>query len=268
MRDQHVHSPYCPHGSTDTLEAYVHNAKKHNLREISFTEHAPLPQGFIDPTPLKDSAMSWSDLPQYLKAVQLIKEKYKRDIKVNVGLEIDYIEGFEHETRAFLDEYGLLLDDSILSVHFIKKENNYYCIDYSEDNFHTIIQQYGNIRFVYDKYFDTLKKSILSDLGPYKPTRIGHITLVEKFKKKYPAPFELSSYSNTILDLIVQKKYSLDYNGAGIVKPLCGETYPPLSIATEAAKRKIPLIYGSDAHSAKDLMQGYAFINSNLLIEN
>jgi histidinol-phosphatase (PHP family) len=67
------------------------------------------------------------------------------------------------------------------------------------------------------------------------------------------------------LDNIADKGYELDYNGAGFTKPLCLDSYPPASIALEAHKRKIPLVYGSDAHSAKGLMQGYLKLERALL---
>jgi histidinol-phosphatase (PHP family) len=120
-----------------------------------------------------------------------------------------------------------------------------------------MIHVFGGVNKIYDAYFSTLHKSIESDLGKYNPHRIGHITLVEKFKRKYPNQQPIHHYTNPILDAIAAKGYELDYNGAGFVKPLCLDSYPPQSVAIEATKRKIPLIYGSDAHSIKGLAQGY-----------
>lgn len=263
--DKHVHTPFCPHGSTDSLERYIEQAIALNYREISFTEHAPLPKNFIDPTPEKDSAMPLDQLHAYLEELGRLKTYYSSALKVNIGLEVDFIEGYEEETTEFLDEHGPLLDDSILSVHFLWSGEAYYCMDYSEDTFEEMIQIFGGLSKVYVAYFSTLKKSIVTDLGKYKPCRIGHITLVEKFKRKFPNEQGLSGYVLPILDIIADKRYELDYNGAGFTKPLCLDSYPPASIASEAYKRKIPLVYGSDAHSTKGLMQGYQQLERNLL---
>jgi histidinol-phosphatase (PHP family) len=65
--DFHVHTNYCPHGSEDKMELYVQAAIKKGLRFLSFTEHAPLPSGFIDPAPGRDSAMQWENVPAYLQ---------------------------------------------------------------------------------------------------------------------------------------------------------------------------------------------------------
>ena len=254
--DGHVHSPYCPHGTNDSFELYIEHAIKNNLSAISFTEHAPLPRNFIDPTPLKDSAMKWEDLPNYLGNLQLLKTKYKEKISIYIGLEVDYIEGFETETTELLNEVGPLLDDSILSVHFLKKNNTYSCVDYSPEVFKTMIAEYGSIEALYSHYFETVKKSIEANLGIFKPKRIGHITLVHKFQKKYKPKEDFTGEILRLLDCISVHKLMLDYNSAGFSKPLCLETYPPDWVIDEAIKRKIPLIYGSDAHSAKGILLG------------
>ena len=41
MKDGHIHTPYCPHGTDDKFEQYVEKAIKVGLDEISFTEHFP-----------------------------------------------------------------------------------------------------------------------------------------------------------------------------------------------------------------------------------
>ncbi|MDX5476505.1 MAG: histidinol-phosphatase HisJ [Bacillaceae bacterium] len=265
MKDKHIHTLYCPHGTRDTLEQYVEQAIKLKYDDISFTEHAPLPISFTDPTPHKDSAMSWNDLSFYLEDINKLKKLYKGTLTIHCGLEVDFIEGYEEETKKFLNEYGNLLDDSILSVHFLLKEAKYYCIDYSEKQFGEIVEIYGGLDEIYKAYFETVKSSIMYDLGKYKPKRIGHITLVEKFKLLYPFSGDLLQLVLPLLDLIQKQEMQLDYNGAGVNKRYCQDTYPPEYIAKEAAKRKIPLIYGSDAHNAQDLGQGLERINKQLL---
>lgn len=99
--DYHVHTPFCPHGSNDKWENYIIKAIEAGLKEISFTEHAPLPRTFIDPVPDQDSSMSYSKLDQYFKVGQQLKVAYKNKIKVNIGFEVDYIEGYEKEITDF-----------------------------------------------------------------------------------------------------------------------------------------------------------------------
>ncbi|MDF1508719.1 histidinol-phosphatase HisJ [Robertmurraya sp. DFI.2.37] len=257
VKNGHIHTPFCPHGTKDALQDYIEKAIQLGFTEISFTEHAPLPDGFTDPTPNQDSAMKLEKIEEYLQSIHTLKLAYKGSIRINCGLEVDYIEGFEKETAAFLNLYGHRLDDAILSVHFLKYGANYDCLDYSPDAFADMVDKYGSLQAIYQNYYRTLRKSIDADLGPYKPRRIGHMTLVKKFQRKFPYIDEPKQELLEILDAVKEKDYELDYNGAGTAKPLCRETYPPEWVAKEAIKRGIPLIYGSDAHQVKELKQGY-----------
>ncbi|HZG74053.1 MAG TPA: histidinol-phosphatase HisJ [Chondromyces sp.] len=263
--DGHIHTPYCPHGTNDSFKAYVERAIQLGFKKITFTEHAPLPKSFEDSTPTKDSGMKQQLLEAYLGDLNMLKKQYAKDITIGIGLEVDFIEGFEEETKSFLNEYGPLLDDSILSVHFLRHQQNWHCLDYSSELFGEITELFGSVAAVYEKYFQTVAQSIKADLGPYKPRRIGHITLVKKFQKQYSCPSSFQKEIKDLLHLIKREGYELDYNGAGVVKPLCGETYPPADIAREAFEMGIPLVYGSDAHQAGDLGQGLEQIDQHLV---
>lgn len=254
--DGHVHTPFCPHGSSDTLEMYIERAISLGIKGITFTEHAPLPKNFIDPAPTKDSAMFYEDLGAYFDQVNKLKNYYKKEITINTGLEIDYIDGFEQETSQFLREVWPELDDAILSVHFLEIEGNYYCMDYDENVFKDMVERSGGLSAVYSHYFQTVNQSILHSFGKFQPNRIGHITLAKKFQTYFPADFSYEDQIYEILKNMSERNMSLDYNGAGAVKPYCLEPYPPDWVIKEAQKRKIPLVYGSDAHSAKGLGQG------------
>ncbi|PWA11150.1 histidinol-phosphatase [Pueribacillus theae] len=255
--DGHVHTPFCPHGTADPFEEYIEKAISLGLKGMTFTEHAPLPYGFTDPTPEQDSGMKSEELLPYFETLKQLQSKYKHQITINIGLEVDYIEEFERETRELLDEWGDYLDDAILSVHFLKNNEKYFCLDFSPEMFEELAEEAGSISKVYEAYYKTVEKAILSDLGVNKPKRIGHLTLIRKFQKKFPVE---KTYEETVvhlLDLMKRKHYELDYNGAGFSKPLCKEPYPPAWVINEAVKRNIPLIYGSDAHSVKGMAQGF-----------
>lgn len=257
LKDGHVHTPFCPHGTKDEFVEYIDRAISLGFKEITFTEHAPLPEGFYDTTPAQDSGMKNEELEDYFNVISQLKEKYRDRIVVNCGLEVDYIEGYEKETATFLDQIGDKLDDAILSVHFLRFGDSYDCLDYSPEFFEKMIQKYGSINAIYQNYFRTLLKSVHANLGVYKPKRIGHITLVRKFHRRFPTNYDYRYEIVEILKCMKEYGYEMDYNGAGMNKPLCRETYPPQSIAKEAIKLGIPLIYGSDAHQVKELRQGF-----------
>lgn len=263
-KDGHIHTPFCPHGTSDSFSQYIEKAIQNGFQEITFTEHAPLPSNFIDPTPDKDSGMDYKSLEAYLTELNELKKQYKQDIVISTGLEIDYITGFETETTDFLDTYGSYLDDSILSVHFLPFQDQYVCIDFSKEVYLNFVKKLGSPMSVYKLYYKTVMDSITSDLGKYKPKRIGHITLVHKFQH---ALSEIVDDHEDILGILIEMKnryIELDANSAGFAKPFCKESYPPIPYISLAKELGIPIVFGSDAHQAKDLHQYYQCF-SNIL---
>lgn len=256
-RDGHIHTPFCPHGTPDALDAYIEKAILSGFSDISFTEHAPLPPSFTDTTPMKDSGMDMEVLPLYLDAVAKAKDAYKNDIRIRVGLEVDFIEGYEAETRTFLDSVGPSLDDAILSVHFLKAGPHYYCLDYSKEVFMDLARAAGSVEAAYDLYYDTVEASIDADLGPYKPKRIGHPTLAHKFQLAHGAAVDDGDRIKGVLEHMAHAGFELDANSAGYSKPDCLEPYPPLKWLAYAEALRIPLVFGSDAHSVNGLHKDY-----------
>lgn len=256
-KDGHIHSPFCPHGTSDAFELYIEKAIENQFTHITFTEHAPLPTNFVDPTPDKDSGMKPKDLTTYIETLKKLKEHYAKDITINIGLEIDYIIGYETETRALLDIVGPSLDDSILSVHFLKFNDSYTCIDFSEEVYLDFAQKIGGINEMYNLYYDTVIKSIEANLGRFKPRRIGHPTLIHKFQLAHGEQIEDGDRIKEILQLMKDKNYELDVNSAGLSKTFCKEPYPPLPMIEYARSIELPIVFGSDAHCVKDLHQHY-----------
>ena len=100
-----------------------------------------LPANFVDPTPEKDSGMKPELLSTYIETLSQLKQQYKKDINIHIGLEVDYIVGYEKETKKFLNMLALLLMMRSLSVHFLKWKDEYVCIDYSETEFYEICRK-------------------------------------------------------------------------------------------------------------------------------
>ncbi|GEK35532.1 histidinol-phosphatase HisJ [Kurthia sibirica] len=255
IRDAHIHSPFCPHGTTDSFESYIEKAISHGLTDITFTEHAPMPKGFIDPTPQKDSGMREEDVLPYIEKIQALQQQYKEHIHIRVGFEIDYIAGFEQQTKEWLNHYGPFIDDSILSVHFLLHDDQYVCIDYSDDVFIDFASKIGGVQNIYTLYYNSIKASILADLGFFKPKRIGHPTLVHKFQLAHNEAIDDRHAVEEVLHMMAQQQLELDVNSAGYAKKFCKEPYPPLTYFKLIKALNIPIIFGSDAHQAQDLLQ-------------
>ncbi len=253
VRDGHIHSPYCPHGTVDPFELYVEKAISVGLKEITFTEHMPLPGDFMEAEFLKGCAPTVEEIEEYISELDFIKKKYENRIKINTGFEVDYIDGYEEKIKELLNTYGSEIEDSILSVHFMKLEDRYCCVDVSPEEFGNIAKELGGVEKVYDKYYETLLKAIKSDLGQFKPRRIGHATLVRIFNKEYPLEYKNIELLEKIVEEISTRNYEIDFNTAGLRKPYCGEIYPSGMFMKLVKKHGIRVVYGSDAHTAEDV---------------
>ena len=224
IRDGHVHSHYCPHGSNDGFEEYLENAINKGIKEITFTEHMTMPKDLIiegvEENFLDTTAPNIDEIEKYIKEVSYYKERYKEKIKINIGLEVDYLEGYEDFTKKMLDTYGKFLDDAILSTHIGVYEDKYYCFDYMES-------------------FDALLKKTRN---------------VEKiFNKKYPIEYSNIGLFKEITNEINKRNYEIDYNTAGRRKEFCKETYPSGEFYEIAVRNNVRMVYGSDSHLAKDV---------------
>lgn len=147
-RDGHVHSHYCPHGSNDSFEMYLENAINKGIYEITFTEHMTMPEDIViegmESNFLDSVSPSIENMDKYINEVRYYKEKYKDKIKINVGLEVDYLEGYEEFTEKMLNKYGDILEDSILSTHIGIYNGRYYCFDCIE-SFEVLLKEIGSI---------------------------------------------------------------------------------------------------------------------------
>ena len=102
-------------------------------------------------------------------------------------------------------------------------------------------------------YYNTLLKGIKTNLGKYKPKRIGHPTLIRIFNKIYPIDYKNYEIFKEIIRNVKNKGYEFDYNTAGLRKKFCGEIYPSGLLYELAIKNNINMVYGSDSHEAKDV---------------
>src|SRR6476469_9087346 len=104
----HSHCLYCD--GTDQPERYLEHAVGEKLLAYGFSSHAPVP---FD--------CSWciklSELRAYTNEIKALQHRWRDNIQVYVGLEVDYIPGKMGPNSDFIRELGL--DYTIGSVHFV-----------------------------------------------------------------------------------------------------------------------------------------------------
>ncbi|WP_300561715.1 histidinol-phosphatase HisJ [Companilactobacillus sp.] len=271
--DGHTHTEFCPHGSREPVEKMIQRSIGLGLQKYCITEHAPLPPDFVDSYQgstdgVTEASMELSDMPAYLKLTKKLQQKYRDQIEISIGFEVDYLEGFEDFTKRFLDEYGPQTQESILSVHFMKGTNGkFWCVDNGVDDFENGFKDFLDTpQHVFNEYYQTVNKSVSADLGQYRPQRIGHMSLVRKYQDHFHITEDLDAKNLELVDEILRKiknqDRQLDLNLAGLYKPLCNDFYPGSQILKKAEGLSIPLVYGSDAHDIESVGRGFHLINS------
>lgn len=264
-RDGHTHTEYCPHGSGEPVELLIQKAIQQGFKQYSITEHMPLPEGLVQfgspDVVWQTAAMAMQDIDHYFQAMQRLQKKYAADIQLEIGFEVDYLPGYEDWTRDFLNEYGPLLSDGVLSVHFVAGAGGLRGVDYDAKEWREgVVTPLGSYQAAQKRYFETVRASLLADLGPFKPTRLGHITLCEKFQQEFTDTTRDAATNQlleTLLDEIQAAGYELDLNTAGFDKSAYRQSYPSTDILLLAQARKIPLVYGSDSHGLADIGRHY-----------
>ena len=273
-RDGHTHTHFSMHASGETAEEYILRAIQLGFDTYSVTEHLPYPEKFVEalpyPTEVKDSLrIRGGDFGVYLKEMHKLKRKYQDKIRLLVGSEIDFLPGEISYTRQMLREYGPYLEDALLSVHVISGDRGWRMVDQDPRDYEEgLLSYYQGFEEVQLAYYRMIGKALQEDLA-YKPKRISHFTLCNKFQRCFnpvnKTGERVQKAVTGLLDYMRLHGYELDVNASGLYKPHCREIYPSPWIIERAAALKIPLVYGSDAHAVKEVGRGY-HVYENLVI--
>ncbi|MCP1136708.1 histidinol-phosphatase HisJ [Paenibacillus polysaccharolyticus] len=237
--DYHTHHERCGH-AVGKLEEYVQRGIAIGLSQIGLSDHMPLLH--VDPAEYyPEMAMPMDELPRYVEECFILKERYRGQIDVRIGLEGDYIEGWESEIRSIIERYPW--DYVIGSVHFL---GEWDITDFRQ----THHWEGKDVLEVYHQYYDAVSKAAATGLYDI----IGHSDVIKRFGY-VPSPEqneERIALENAALQAIAKSGCAMELNASGLSKP-CAEMFPSRRMLTEAIRLGIPLTMGSDAHDPMKL---------------
>ncbi len=224
--DYHTHTPLCHHASgspTDLARA----ARDAGLGEIGFSDHCPMP------TQYDDWRMAPDELPVYLDLVEEARRAVP-GISIKLGLECDYLPGFENHIRAL--RTAAPFDYFIGSVHYVTPE---WDIDSPMK-----LSRWGSqpVEETWRSYFQCLAAAAASGLFDI----IGHADLCKKFGHVPSGPLE--PYYRPALDAIAAHGLCIEINTSGWHKDIA-EAYPSPRFLAMAFESGIPIVISSDAHA-------------------
>jgi len=228
--DLHNHTMYCNHAE-GTIDEYIQKAMKLGIDIYGFSEHAPMDFDL-------QYRLAFEEMSAYASDVLTAKERYKDQIKILLGYEVDYLPGYMDE-RVLKAEVDYLIG----SVHFIDK----WGFDNPE-----FIGEYKNrdIDEIWQAYFDATEA--MAKTGYFDI--VGHLDLIKIFK--YIPTKELRLMAGKALKAIKKSNMVLEINTAGLRKPI-KEIYPSKLLLEEAYSLNIPITFGSDAHAVDQV--GFAY---------
>ncbi|MBO5050790.1 MAG: histidinol-phosphatase [Clostridia bacterium] len=116
IANYHTHTWRCNHAS-GTEEEYIQLAIERGVRVLGFADHAPMP--FCDGH-YSGFRMTLEQFPDYMETLLALREKYRSQIELLIGLEVEYYPAVFADLLAFVRPYPV--DYLILGQHFIGNE--------------------------------------------------------------------------------------------------------------------------------------------------
>jgi len=220
--DLHNHTVLCNHAE-GTVDEYILQAIKSGTKIFGFSEHAPMD---FDPK----YRLNFEQMDEYENDILNAKVKYKNDIEILLGYEVDYLPGYM-DKRVL----NAKVDYLIGSVHFIDKwgfDNPEFIGRYEDED----------IDLIWKKYFTAIEEMANSGLFDI----VGHLDLIKVFK--YMPEENIPQLAKNALLAIKKADMVLEINMAGYRKPI-KEAYPSLELLELAFSLEIPITFSSDAHS-------------------
>ena len=246
LPDYHIHTARCGH-ARGTVAEYIEQAIAKGLPAIGFADHLPmywLSERDRDP----GIAMHMKELAGYMEEIEH-NRKHHADLEIMLGIEADFIPGYEKELSVLLDSFPF--DYVLGSVHFIDGwgfDNPDYLAEY----------EHKDIDELYEKYFTLVQQAATSGLFDI----IAHPDLIKKFG--FRSVKDLTAIYEATVRICAQEGVALEVNTAGLRVP-AQEIYPSLALLKLCKKSGVRISTGSDAHEPH--LVGYAFDQAKHLLQ-
>ena len=252
----HAHSKYSD--GKNTLEEMVLSAISYGMKELGISDHAPM-----------TFDCEWSakekNISSYVAEINALKEKYKDQITIYLGIEQDY-----YSVEPI--EYDYILG----SVHYVYKNGEYLPVDLSAKAMKEFVDKHynGDVYSYCEDYFE-----LVGDL--YNKTKcqiIGHFDLVTKFNEQLPMidinhPRYVKAYTGALEKLLLTPVI-FEINTGAISRGYRTGPYPDDNMIDIIAKSGRPFVICSDTHSVDTVAtelesereklekKGYSYIKS------
>jgi histidinol-phosphatase (PHP family) len=226
----HVHTYLCDH-ATGSIDDYINFALKKGLKEIGFADHAPVPLRFREGITMEPEEVDF-----YISEISARQERYKNDIKIRLGFEVDFPIMDTFNTDLFSDSR---MDFFIGSCHFLQE----WPFDHAD-----FVNEFSrrDLDDVYRSYYSIIES--MADSGLFDI--IGHFDLVKKFGHRARSDF--SPVIERIAQKLSDRGTTVEINTSGIMRPV-GEIYPSDDIIEILFRNNVPVTTSADSHAPEHI---------------
>ncbi len=226
IANYHTHTALCHH-AIGTEEAYVRCAIEAGLQTLGFSDHTPQ---FFEEDYYSNFRMHPCELPGYVNTVRTLRDAYRDQIDIHVGLEVEYYPEQFPRLLSFLREYGI--EYLLLGQHFPGKEVG---IDHSA----TITEDEGRLRQYCYSAMEAMNTGLFTYFAhPDMLRYIGNDTIYTQYMR------QLCREANRC-------HMPLEINLLGVRD---GRFYPVHRFWEIAAEEDCRVILGYDAHDPQALL--------------
>ncbi len=223
----HTHTNLCD--GKDSPEQMVQQALTMGFDSLGFSSHAPTPFRM-------DYCIQNTD--EYISEIKALKEKYKNDIQIYLGIEEDANALIERERFEYI----------IGSLHFLKCEGKYYPLDITPDQLKECIDICGGAIAFAERYYSEFCDYIFAR----RPDVIGHFDLITKYEEKYTDYF----FSNKDYRAVAEKYINeaaksgciFELNTGAISRGHRTTPYPAENLLYELKRCDAKITVNSDCH--------------------
>lgn len=233
MYSYHIHSTFSD--GKNTPEEIVLAAIENGFVAIGFSDH-----GFTN----YDLRYCTKDQTGYINEIKKLKEKYKNQIQIYLGVEEDAFHPLNRNDFDYI----------IGSCHYGFCNNNYYPIDSNYDYFKKCLEAFGNDHLAFaESYYSNFCEYITNR----KPDIIGHFDLITKFDEIGETLFlgdtDYIKISEKYTKEALKSGSIFEINTGAIARGLRTTVYPFENLLHILRKNNTPIILSSDSHSIDTL---------------
>lgn len=228
----HTHTTFSD--GKNTPEEVVLAAIERGFVSIGFSDHSFT--GF-------DTSYCISDNEGYISTINDLKEKYKNDIQIYLGIEEDAHAPLKHPHYDYV----------IGSSHYCLIDGVYYPVD-SSDGFSALLKIFeADQNKMAQAYYESFTSYILK----YKPDIVGHFDLITKYDELNEPHFLSNKKYNEIAEGYLKKVVNcgsvFELNTGAISRGYRKTPYPANNLLRIIKENDAPVILSADSHDANSI---------------